>query len=193
MIWKTLARRSRTVQATSPGTAHLHTDRLHTDRLHTDRLDLSAARLADIPDLYAFLGDRNAMRFTQCDESFAACRKRVLVHEWFRRRDGFAPWVVRLRETNDIIGWGGLYNDPFDPGWGPELGYYLAPMAWGKGIGRELANAALKYGRENTSIKSLTAFAHPDNVPSRKLLLGLGFEPAGFVKAMNRNRFTFLL
>ncbi|WP_296991086.1 GNAT family N-acetyltransferase [Thalassospira sp. UBA1131] len=176
------------MQTTSPRTAHLQTN-----RLHTDRLELSAARLADIPDLYAFLGDRDAMRFTQCDESFAACRKRVLVHEWFRRRDGFAPWVVRLRTSGDIIGWGGLYTDPFDPGWGPELGYYLAPNAWGQGLGRELAAAALDYGRGRTSISCLTAFAHPQNSASRKLLLGLGFEVAGFVKEMKRDRFTLLL
>jgi RimJ/RimL family protein N-acetyltransferase len=161
--------------------------------LHTDRLDLSAAKLADISDLYVFLGDSAAMRFTHCDESLVACRKRVLVHEWFRRRDGFAPWVVRLRETGDIIGWGGLYTDPFDPGWGPELGYYLAPKVWGQGIGRELANAALAYARNRTAISRLTAFAHPENVASRKLLLGLGFGAVGFVEEMNRDRFTLLL
>lgn len=83
------------------------------------------------------------------------------MHEWFRRRDGFAPWVVRLRKTGRIIGWGGLYTDPFDPGWGPELGYYLAPAAWGQGLGRELAMAALEYARGMTPIKELTAFAHP--------------------------------
>ncbi|MBC07842.1 GNAT family N-acetyltransferase [Thalassospira sp.] len=176
------------MQTTSPKTAHLRGA-----SLNTERLELSSARLADIPDLYAFLGDRDAMRFTHCDESFAACRKRVLVHEWFRRRDGFAPWVVRLRETDDIIGWGGLYTDPFAPGWGPELGYYFAPTAWGQGFGRELANAALTYGRDNTSLTHLTAFAHPENIGSHKLLLGLGFEPTGFVEAMNRDRFTFLL
>ena len=175
------------MQTTSPKTAH-HPAAPH----YTERLELSGARLADIPDLYAFLGDSTAMRFTQCDESFAACRKRVLVHEWFRRRDGFAPWVVRLRKTGRIIGWGGLYTDPFDPGWGPELGYYLAPAAWGQGFGRELAMAALEHARDMTPIKELTAFAHPENVASRKLLLGLGFEPAGFVAAMNRDRFTFL-
>ncbi|WP_033068882.1 GNAT family N-acetyltransferase [Thalassospira australica] len=170
------------MQTTSPGVT-----------LQTDRLELAASTQADIPELYAFLGDRNAMRFTHCDESFAACRKRVLVHEWFRRRDGFAPWVVRVRGTGDIIGWGGLYTDPFDPGWGPELGYYFAPVAWGQGFGHELAAFALAYARDNTAIRQLTAFAHPQNVPSGKLLLRLGFEPTGFVEAMNRNRFTFLL
>ncbi|NIY76827.1 GNAT family N-acetyltransferase [Thalassospira sp. HF15] len=171
------------MQTISPGTS----------RLYTERLELSVPRRADIPDLYAFLGDRIAMRFTHFDESLRACRKRVLVHEWFRRRDGFAPWVVRIRETGTIIGWGGLYTDPFDPGWGPELGYYFAPTAWGQGFGRELAVAALEHAREATTIKQLTAFAHPENVASRKLLQGLGFEAVGFVEAMNRDRFTFLL
>lgn len=133
------------------------------------------------------------MRFTHHDHSFAACRKRVLVHEWFRRRDGFAPWVVRRRDHNEVIGWGGLYTDPFDPGWGPELGYFLHSDAWGHGYGTELALFAIDHARTATSIKQLTAFAHPGNAASQNLLARIGFVKIDFVAKMNRDRFTLAL
>lgn len=133
------------------------------------------------------------MAHTHHDASFAACRKRVLVHEWRRRRDGFAPWVVRRKDDRNIIGWGGLYNDPFDPGWGPELGYYFHPKVWGQGYASELAKAALDFANNFTTIKILTAFAHPENVASRKLLLRHGFKHIDFVQTMNRDRFALSL
>ncbi|MEQ8392256.1 MAG: GNAT family N-acetyltransferase [Thalassospira sp.] len=159
----------------------------------TSRLNLSPPTLSDIPDLYAFLGDRDAMHHTHHDESFATCRKRVLVHEWRRRHDGFAPWVVRRAEQQDIIGWGGLYIDPFDQGWGPELGYYFHPKAWGQGYASELARAAIDFANDFTAIETLSAFAHPENSPSRKLLLRHGFKHVDFVPAMNRDRFGLSL
>ena len=88
----------------------------------TKNLKLCVARRADVPDLFSFLGDASAMAFTHVDHSLQDCRRRVMAHEYFRRRDGCAPWVVRESDTNRIIGWGGLYQDPFEPGWGFEVG-----------------------------------------------------------------------
>ena len=133
------------------------------------------------------------MYHTRHDESFAACRKRVLVHEWRRRHDGFAPWVVRRREAEDVIGWGGLYVDPFDPDWGPELGYYFHPKAWGQGYASELVKAALEVAQGSGGIETLTAFAHPENLSSRKVLLRHGLKHIDFVPGMNRDRFGLSL
>ncbi|MDP2696704.1 GNAT family N-acetyltransferase [Thalassospira sp.] len=157
--------------------------------LQTPRLLLSPPVRADIPDLYTFLGDPDAMQFTHHDPNFIACRKRVMVHEWFRRRDGFAPWVVRERKNGRIVGWGGLYTDPFDPGWGPELGYFLNPDVRKRGLGGELAETALNIAIMLPNLQVLGAFAHPDNQPSRKLLTRLGFSEVGFIAKMNRVHF----
>jgi len=74
------------------------------------------------------------MRFTHCDASLRDCRRRIAAHEWFRRRDGCAPWIVVRRNDGRIIGWGGLYRDPFDRRWGVEVGYHFDPRAWGPWI-----------------------------------------------------------
>jgi RimJ/RimL family protein N-acetyltransferase len=96
---------------------------------------------------------------------------------------------VRLCDTQRIIGWGGLYIDPFDPDWGSEIGYFLHPDVWGQGLASELAALAIDYARDETAVTILTAFAHPDNVSSAKLLQRLGFAHVGFVEHMHRHQF----
>ena len=84
--------------------------------VETPRLILRRPRLIDVPALFAFLGDAEAMRHTHVDASLRDCRRRVAAPEWRRRRDGYAPWTITARSDGQILGWGGLYDDPFDPG-----------------------------------------------------------------------------
>ncbi|EUB95152.1 ribosomal-protein-alanine N-acetyltransferase [Neorhizobium galegae] len=158
----------------------------------TDRLILRRPKLADVPALFEFLGDPNAMRFTHVDGSPRECRRRVAVHEWRRRRDGYAPWTVELKESGRIIGWGGLYDDPFDPGWGVELGYYFHPDSWGKGFGRELTAAAMHEADEVLKLPKVGAFARPENAASRRLLEKTGFQVVRYVPEMERYYFERL-
>ena len=155
--------------------------------LETRRLTLSRPRLADVPDLFEFLGDRRAMIHTHCDESLAHCRRRIAVHEWKRRINGYAPWVIREKNAPKPIGWGGLYDDPFDPGWGIELAYYFHPACWGKGYGTELAAAALAVADIDLAVPLVSAFAHPDNRASNRLLEKVGFRWQRYLPDMDRN------
>lgn len=152
----------------------------------TARLILRRPRLADVPALFAFLGDPWAMRHTHCDPSPRACRRRVAVHERRRRRDGCAPWTVLARADGRIVGWGGLYEDPFEPGWGVELGYHFHPAAWGRGYASELAAAATAVADRVLALPAVSAFAHPDNAASRRVLAKAGFAPVRLVPEMGR-------
>jgi len=153
----------------------------------TRRLLLSSPRLSEVPELYRFLGNERAMQHTRCDNSFADCRRCIAVHEWRRRKDGFAPWTVRELGTQRVVGWGGLYEDPFDPGWGIELGYYFDPTVWGKGYATELCLAALHVADHQLAKDSVSAFAHPENAASNALLEKMGFELQRFLPEMHRN------
>lgn len=144
----------------------------------TKNLKLCGARRADVRDLFSFLGDASAMTFTHVDHSLQDCRRRVMVHEYFRRRDGCAPWVVRESDTDRIIGWGGLYQDPFEPGWGFEVGYFFHPEAWGKGYASQLVAAALSVADDQLKLSEVWAMAHPENRGSQRVL-----EKAGFIFA----------
>ncbi|WP_149537607.1 GNAT family N-acetyltransferase [Siccirubricoccus phaeus] len=154
--------------------------------LPTRRLALRPPRLAEAPALFAFLGDAAAMRHTHADASLRECRRRIAAHERRRRLDGVAPWTIRLREEGRIIGWGGLYQDPFEPGWGIELGYFFAPAAWGQGYASELALACTHLADTALGLPLLTAFAHPENAGSRRVLEKAGFVAERFLPEMQR-------
>ena len=143
--------------------------------LNTARLLLRPPRPSDAAPFFAFLGDPAAMRFTHCHASVRECRRRLAAFEWQRRQAGFAPWAVLTRDDGQLVGWGGLYEDPFDPGWGMELGYSLHPAAWGQGYATELARACLAWGDEELEAPEVWAFVHPDNTASRRVLDRTGF------------------
>ena len=85
-----------------------------------------------------------------------------------------------------IIGWGGLYDDPFDPGWGIEIGYFFDPAAWGHGYATELAAASTSVADNILCVPEVRAFAHPENIGSRRVLEKAGFEVVRFVPEMER-------
>ncbi len=154
-------------------------------QVETERLLLRPPRLADVLALFAFLGDPIAMRHTHVDADLRSCRRRVAVHERRRRRDGYAPWTVLDRVHGRIIGWGGLYEDPFEPGWGVEVGYFFHPAVWGRGLASELLAAALAVA-DGLALPEVRAFAHPANTASRRVLEQAGFTRDRCLPEMDR-------
>lgn len=154
--------------------------------IDSGRLILRRPRLDDVPALFEFLGDAEAMRHTRTVATLRECRGRVAVHERRRRRRGYAPWTVVRKADGRIIGWGGLYDDPFAPGWGPEVGYFFHPAAWGQGFASELVAASIALADGTLRLAKVRAFAHPDNAGSRRVLEKAGFQVVRFVPEMER-------
>jgi|RhiMethySRZTD1v2_1073278.scaffolds.fasta_scaffold1194189_1 [ribosomal protein S5]-alanine N-acetyltransferase len=158
--------------------------------LKTDRLLLRRPVLSDAPDLQRILGDEDAMRFTHRLESLRECRRHLAGHECQRRKVGYGPWVVLDKSDRAIIGFGGLYDDPFHVGWGIEVAYQFAKAAWGKGYATELTGFCLRVAHECLGFTEVRAFAHPDNAASQRVLEKTGFERQRFVPEMNRYLFV---
>ena len=154
--------------------------------VETSRLILRRPRLGDVPGLFEFLGDAHAMQHTHVDASLQVCRRRVVVHEWRRRQDGYAPWTIMAKSDGRMIGWGGLYNDPFDSGWGVEVAYFFHPVAWGQGYASEMVAACTSVADHALRLPEVRAFAHPANAGSRRVLEKAGFEIVRFAPEMNR-------
>ena len=152
----------------------------------TDRLILRDTRMSDVSALFSILGDREAMQHTHCCASLRDCRRHIAGHEWQRRIIGHAPWTIARKADGAVIGWGGLYDDPFDRGWGLEVGYWFARSAWGQGFASELVNASLAFARER-HVPLVSAFARPENGASCRVLEKAGFRCERYVESMARN------
>jgi RimJ/RimL family protein N-acetyltransferase len=155
-------------------------------RLETERLALRPPLLADAPELLAFLGDGDAMRYTFRLADLRACRRHIAAHSCQRRKRGFGPWTVIAKKSARIIGFGGLCDDPFDPGWGPEIAYHFARASWGRGYASELVRFALAHAHGAIGLAEVRAFAHPENLASRRVLAKAGFTEERFLPAMHR-------
>jgi [ribosomal protein S5]-alanine N-acetyltransferase len=159
------------------------------DQFETDRLALLRPRLSHAGALLLIFADRDAMRYTLTFKDIHECRRHIAGHECQRRRNGYGPWTVVERSSERIIGFGGIYDDPFDPGWGMEVGYHFHRSAWGHGYATELVGFCLRMARRKHGARELQGFVHPDNAASRRVLERSGFQQQQFVTELNRYRY----
>jgi RimJ/RimL family protein N-acetyltransferase len=98
----------------------------------------------------------------------------------FWGRHGYGIWAVREGEA--FMGITGLKPRP--DGRGVALRFALWPEAQGRGLAREAAGAALRYGHETARLTRVIAVARETNFASRTVLGSIGmYESARFTQA----------
>ena len=156
-------------------------------QLETARLRLRPPRLADARPLLAIFGDAEAQRHTLHFRTLREVRRHIAAHERQRRRIGCGPWLVTEKASGAVIGWGGLYEDPFDRRFGIEIAYSFARSGWGKGYAGELVAFSLAHARVALGLSEIVAFSHPDNAASRRVLDKAGFVQDRWIEDLQRH------
>jgi RimJ/RimL family protein N-acetyltransferase len=87
-------------------------------------------------------------------------------------RNGFGIWSVR--EASRFVGIAGLAHR--QDGRGVALRFALWPEAQGRGLAREAAFAALRFGHDRAGLTRIIAVARETNFGSRTLLGGIGMH-----------------
>ena len=89
---------------------------------------------------------------------------------------GFGMWLLRDRDTGEMVGRGGLQytytaglNDV-------EAGWAIVPERWGQGLATELAHACVEVAFEQLDLLEIVAFTLPTNIASRRVMEKSGFE-----------------
>ncbi len=57
-----------------------------------------------------------------------------------------------------------------------HMGVHLSRKYWGQGYGKEIMTRLLRYAKEERKMKEVYAILVPENIASKKIFLGLGFE-----------------
>lgn len=151
-------------------------ERYETPRMVCERIELDQApehlRLLLDPRVSATLWPRTEPP-TEADVLDGLAGK---VEHW--RRHGFGMWLLRDRESGEMIGRGGLQytytaglNDV-------EAGWAIVPERWGQGLATELAEACVEVGFEELGLLEIVAFTQPDNLASRRVMEKAGFRYA---------------
>jgi RimJ/RimL family protein N-acetyltransferase len=151
-------------------------------RLETERLILREWRAADRAPFAAMNADPRVAEFLSRPLDRAASDAFVdrIVAHW--ADDGHGLWAVEVREDGRFIGFVGLTPPNFEAEFTPcvEIGWRLAPDAWGRGYATEAARAALRFGFDELGLEEIVSFTVPANVRSRAVMerIGLRRDPA---------------
>jgi RimJ/RimL family protein N-acetyltransferase len=99
---------------------------------------------------------------------------------------GFGWFAVEGREGDlcgELIGFVGVAYPTFLPELAarPEIGWRLAPVAWGRGLATEAARAASEDAFTRLELPELISIIHPGNVRSRRVATKLGMAIEGQV------------
>lgn len=145
--------------------------------IRTQRLDLCVPSVDDVDALAAMWSHSETMKFIGTGQPWTPDKVAQRIEraiETFKEH-GVCFWTVIHRETNSIIGQGGLVPISFN---GPEieLGYRLGKSHWGNGYATEIARAAAAYGFETLKLDRLVAVCDPENLGSRRVLKKSGFR-----------------
>lgn len=91
-------------------------------------------------------------------------------------RHGFGLWALELLDTAEFLGFTGLSVPAFEAPFLPavEIGWRLAPGAWGNGYATEAARAALRYGFADAGLGEIIAITAMSNVRSQAVMRRLG-------------------
>ncbi|GAA4315847.1 GNAT family protein [Mucilaginibacter gynuensis] len=86
-------------------------------------------------------------------------------------------WAIRFKDSDEIIGGCGFKEIDHDKN-NAELGFWLLPQHWKKGIIQEVIPYIIRYGFEQLNLLHIEAITESENEASQNALLKLGFAPA---------------
>jgi RimJ/RimL family protein N-acetyltransferase len=157
--------------------------------LRTARLLLTPVSGADLTDLVAIKADPQVFAVMlggvrspiQTQQELAAD-----VAGW--GAEGFGIWAIREIGNGRFVGITGLERRP--DGRGVALRFALWPEAQGRGLAREAAGAALRFGHDEARQTRIVAVARDSNFASRMVLGGVGMTECG---GFNQNGWRMVL
>lgn len=152
-------------------------------RLETDRLILRAWIAEDVGPFAAMSADPEVMRW------LGGCLSREEAEAYIERARrsfstlGMGRFAVERRSDGAFIGACGLMPGRGDLPIAPyvDIGWRLAPAAWGQGYASEAAAAVLRDGFERLELKEIAAITMQANRRSRAVMdrLGMVRDAAG--------------
>jgi RimJ/RimL family protein N-acetyltransferase len=143
----------------------------------TERLDLSAIALSDVDAIYRIMADPRARAYIPGGAHDSAETTRAWVERYSARwaANGIGYWTVRLRETGDVIGVGGV--DRRQDFW--NLYYLIDPAWWGRGYATEIARAGQQAAATIDPDVPLAAWIHVGNAASQRVAERVGLHDYG--------------
>lgn len=145
--------------------------------LETNRLILRRMVEEDVDAIYALRSNPEVMKYIP-----KTCESREVALEFFKTIDNNLmknegiTWAIAMKENpSKMIGSIGIWR--FQPeNFRGEVGYYLLPDFWRKGILKEALRPVLEFAFGKIGLHSIEAIIDPENIASENLLVAFDFK-----------------
>ena len=146
----------------------LETERLTLRRLSPETDVEFILGLLNEPSFLQYIGDKNVRTLEDAREYI----RNGPVKSYEENR--FGLYRVGLKENERAIGICGLIKRDTLPD--PDIGFAFLPEYWNQGYAHESAAAVMRHAREVLRFGRILAITSPDNEPSGRLLVKIGFR-----------------
>ena len=159
--------------------------------IETVRLRLRAHRDDDLKDLVALAGNWQVVRWlSRLPHPYTEADGREWIARVRQKHDAGQPRVfaIAAKESDRLIGGGGLDGNTVGDNEAAELGYWLGEPYWGRGFAREMVAALINYGFRMLGLETIQAITDPGNAASQKVLLACGLTKVGEIDLIEPTR-----
>jgi len=148
------------------------------DSIETPRLRLNRWRNADFVAFRPIAQNPQVMRYIHNGEPWSDVRIREFISRQMKHaaQNGFCFWKLQRKPDGRLIGLCGLQALPLGCRYEVEIGWWLTPRYWGRGLATEAASAALNAALKNLSVERIVAIAMPENHASRRIMQKIGMR-----------------
>lgn len=139
-----------------------------------ERLVFSEWCVEDFEDLKVIATDPRVIKYVATGEIYSDERIMAFIEKniklYKERKLCFFP--LHSKDNNNFVGFCGLgvLNEPDEI----EIGWWLKPDYWGKGLATEAAERVMTYAFEELNLPRLAAIAQPENTASINIMKKLG-------------------
>lgn len=142
----------------------------------TERVLLREWAKADIEPFSQMCADPQVMRYFPSVMTYDECVGFIERQMQGHIENGFGRWAIEIEGV--FAGFTGLGRATVATTFTPcvEVGWRLAPWAWGKGFASEAAKESLRIGFEEHQISEIFSFTTQSNTPSEAVMKRIGMQ-----------------
>lgn len=163
-----------------------------TKQIETQRFELREIQQEDIQHIHQGLSDSNVTAFY--DVHFATLEATQEQMDWYAdlKKNGTGCWWgVFSKETGAFCGAGG-YNSLEQQHQKAEIGFWLLPAYWGKGIMSEVMPCLFQLGFEVLNLNRIEGYVVSDNHKCKRALEKINFQHEGTMRQCEMKNGKFI-
>ncbi|MEX0609947.1 MAG: GNAT family protein [Balneolaceae bacterium] len=150
--------------------------------IETQRFRLKEIQQSDIANIYKGLSDPEVTKhYAVKFPTIEATQEQMDWYANLRKKETGIWWGIYFKEGEEFCGAGG-FNNLDKTHQKAEIGFWLLPQFWGRGIMEEVMPVLFKEGFESLHLNRIEGFVESDNHKCKRALTKLDFHYEGTMR-----------